>query len=233
MSTADDLIESIFAGQDATLRAEFAGWVRDSRRFAAFAEVYRGKIRAKLRHARDEGGLRDVRAELAAAAALLSEPGFSLEYEKYAAARTRGPDFTVTFKTHTPFNVEVRRIRGGELDTADAETRTAKLIAVLLDKAGQMPPSIPNVLWLSADGPIDADELAGAVATLRRLAERKDDDYFARRGYRGAADFLGQYQRLSGIVRPADGGLALWLNPLARHRLPADLAAALGRLKTA
>jgi len=58
VSTPDDLIESIFAGQDAMLRAEFAGWVRGSRRFAAFAEVYRGKIRAKLRHARDEGGRR-------------------------------------------------------------------------------------------------------------------------------------------------------------------------------
>ncbi len=233
MSTLDDLLDEIFDDRRTALYAEFTGWVRGSRRFAAFAEVYRGKIRAKLRHARDEGGLRDVRAELAAAAALLSEPSFSLEYEKYAAARTRGPDFTVTFKTHTPFNVEVRRIRGSELDTADAETRTAKLIAVLLDKAGQMPPSIPNVLWLSADGPIDADELAGAVATLRRLAERKDDDYFARRGYRGAADFLEQYQRLSGIVRPAAGGPSLWLNPLARHKIPAGLAAALGRLRTA
>ncbi|HOU40240.1 MAG TPA: hypothetical protein PK829_03125 [Promineifilum sp.] len=231
MLTADELVEGIFGGQHLALRAEFAGWVRGSRRFAAFADVYRGKIRAKLRHARDEGGLRDVRAELVTAALLLREDRFSLEYEKYAAARTRGPDFTVTFKGHMPFNVEVRRIRNGELDTADAGARTAKLIAVLVDKASQMPPSIINVLWLSAEGEIDADDLTHAVATVRQLAERKDDDYFARRGYRDAADFLGQYQRLSGIVRPAAGAPVLWRNPTARHKIPPDLAAALGRLR--
>ncbi len=213
------------------LRAEFAGWVRGSRRFATFAEVYRGKIRAKLRHARDEGGLRDVRAELVTAALLLREERFSLEYEKYAAAKQRGPDFTVTFKGHTPFNVEVRRIRSNELDTGDADAHTAKLLSVLVDKAGQMPPSIVNVLWLSAEGEIAADDLARAVVMLRQLAERKEDDYFARRGYQGAADFLRQYQRLSGIVRLAAGAPVLWSNAVARHKIPSDLATTLGRLR--
>ena len=105
MPALDPLLDDLFAGRHAALRAEFDGWLRGSRRFAAFAETYRGKIRAKLRHAQDADGLRDVRAELEVAALLLGEERFAIEYEKYAAAKQRGPDFTVTFKTHTPFNV--------------------------------------------------------------------------------------------------------------------------------
>ena len=57
----------------------------------------------------DEGGLKDLRAELETAVLLLRDERFTLEYEKYVATKQRGQDFTVTFKTHTPFNVEVRR----------------------------------------------------------------------------------------------------------------------------
>jgi hypothetical protein len=61
--------------------------VRGSRRFKAFAITYRSKIRAKLKNAREEGGMKDLRAELETAALLLREARFTLEYEKYAASK--------------------------------------------------------------------------------------------------------------------------------------------------
>ena len=232
MSALDDLLDYLFDGKKPALYPEFEGWVRDSRRFKAFAIRYRGKIRAKLKNARDEGGMKDLRAELETAALLLRDERFSLEYEKYAAFKQRGPDFTVTFKTHTPFNVEVRRIRSVELDDEDTEARIGKLMAVLCDKVGQMPPSIVNLLWLIAEREISEADLTHAVMTLRQLAERKAEDFFTRRGFESAADFLKRYRQLSGIVLRQSGENTLWLNSLARHKAPPEIVTAIQRLET-
>jgi hypothetical protein len=237
MAALDDLLDSIFDGAApaapplTALRAEFEGWLRASRRFAAFATAYRSKIRAKLRSVRDEGGALDLRAELEAAALLLRDERFTLEYEKYAPSRQRGPDFTATFKTHTPFNVEVRRIRRAELDEGGGEP-SGKLIAVLCDKVGQLPPSSINLLWLAAERALASDDLARATVTLHQLADGKAEEFFTRRGFDSAAAFLRQYSRLSGIVVRGAGGCALWLNPPARHAVPPQIATALERLGT-
>jgi hypothetical protein len=230
MAALDDLLDSIFDRQKPSFSGEFEGWVRESRRFREFAGEYRTKIRAKLRQARDEASLEDLRAELAAAELLLRDRRFDLEYEKYAALKQRGPDFTVTFKTHTPFNVEVRRLRAVEQGDGDDGSAMGKLMTVLCDKVGQMPPSIANLLWLAGGNPLGEDELERATAALRQMAERKEEPYFTRRGFKSAADFLKQFSRLSGIVLRRPGDNVLWLNPLARHRLPADIVTALLRL---
>jgi hypothetical protein len=231
MSTLDELLHEIFEGKKPTLYREFEGWAKDSRRFKAFAISYSTKIRSKLRLVRDEHGMKDVRAELETAALLLREDRFTLEYERYAALKQRGPDFTVTFKTHTPFNVEVRRIRGVELDAEDTDARLTKLMAVLCDKVKQMPPGIVNLLWLTAEREITEADLTRAVVTLRQLAERKAEDFFTRRGFENATDFLKQYQKLSGIVLHQSDKNILWLNPLARHKTPPDIVNALQRLE--
>ncbi len=230
--TLDDLLDDIFDGKNPTLYRDFEGWVRGSRRFKEFAMSYRSKIRAKVKNARDERGMMALRAELETAALLLREERFTLEYEKYIAAKQRGPDFTVTYKTHTPFNVEVRCIYSTELDDEDSEARRRKLVAVLCDKVGQMPPSIPNLLWLVAEREISEAELAHAEMTLRQLAERKVEDFFTRRGFKSAADFLRQYHRLSGIVLRQSGANVLWLNPLARHKAPSEIVMAIQRLES-
>ena len=116
MTTIDELLASIFEPPRPQLYDEFESWVRSSRRFRTFADSNQGKIRAKLKRVSDTGGMQDLRAELETAALLLREERFTLEYEKYAASKQRGADFTVTFKTHTPFNLEVRRIRSVEMD---------------------------------------------------------------------------------------------------------------------
>lgn len=232
MSAPDELLDYLFDGKDAPLRADFAGWLRDSRRFGTFAANYRDKIRSKLRNVRDEGGTRGLAAELEAAALLLREERFTLEYEKYAATKRRGPDFTATYRSHTTFNVEVRRIRGVELGDEDAESRVGRLMGVLCGKVGQMPPSIVNLLWLIGEREISDFDLTRATSTLRELAESKAEAYFSRRGFEGAADFLRQYQRLSGVVLRHPDGNVVWLNPLARHEAPPEIVAAIERLCT-
>lgn len=119
MTTLDELLNSIFpedvTARYADFRTEFRGWLQTSRRYKAFAAEYATKIRTKLKQVRDDAGMSDLRAELATACWLLSEDRFTLVYEQYAASKQRGPDFTVTYRTHTPLNVEVRRLRSPEL----------------------------------------------------------------------------------------------------------------------
>lgn len=232
MTALDDLLGYIFDGKKPAFYPEFEGWVRSSRRFKAFAVNNRNKIRAKLKNVGDEGGMKDLRVELKTAALLLREERFTLEYEKYAASKQRGPDFTVTFKTHTLFNVEVRRMRSIELDDGDAAAFVGKLMVVLCDKVKQMPSSIINLLWLIAEREISETDLNRATTTLRQLAERKTEDFFTRCGFESTADFLKQYRRLSGIVLHQSSGNVLWLNPLARHKAPPEIVTAIKRLET-
>jgi hypothetical protein len=245
MAPLDDLLDYIFDGRKADISdfyAEFEGWVRGSRRFKAFAIDHRSKIRSKLKNARGAGGISDLRAELETAGLLLREDRFALEYEKYTALKQRGPDFTVTFRTNTPFNVEVRRLRGVEHDAGDnaegddgvrdeVESRIAKLRTVLCDKVGQMPPSIINLLWLIAEREVTEDDLTRAAISLRQLAENKDERFFTRRGFKSASDFLKRYQQLSGIVLHQPDANIFWLNALARHKVPPEIINAIRRLK--
>jgi hypothetical protein len=230
MSTINDLLDDIFDGNKPALYAELEGWIRASRRYKAFVVDYRNKIRAKLRSVRDEDQMKEVRAELATAATLLREKRFTLEYEKYAASKLRGPDFTVTFKTHTPFNVEVRHIHS--VENEDSEARIDKLKAIVCEKVGQMPPSIVNLLWLVDEREISKAELIHVVTTVRQLAERKDEDFFTQRRFDSANHFLKQFRQLSGIVLNQAGENVLWLNALARHKTPPQIETAIQRLGT-
>lgn len=233
MSVTEDLLDYIFDGGRSALYADVERWLRESRRYRTFVGDYRDKIRAKLRNVRDEAGLSDVRAELETAARLLREDRFTLEYEKFAAAKQRSPDFTVTYRTHTPFNIEVRRIRGVEQEAEESDARIIKLMAVLTDKVGQMPPNSMNLLWLIAERAISEAELVAAAANLRQLAERKDEDYFTRRGFDSAADYLRRYRNLSGVILFASDAHTLWLNPVARRKVPPEIGLAIRRLESA
>ncbi|HVU13664.1 MAG TPA: hypothetical protein VHD90_20430 [Phototrophicaceae bacterium] len=221
--TADAILGEIFDSPSDPLYAPLAEWIRADRRLRTFAERYRVKIRRKLRGIADQEGFADLQFELEVARWLLQESRFEVEYETFDA-RQGGPDYTVTFRVNTKFNVEVRRIRTQET----GEARVRKLTDTLADKTRQMPPSAINLLVLT-DGLPSGDDLVQAATALRGLAERKVEDYFAHRGYKNAADFLRQYRQLSGVFFKAESG-QLWLNPLAKHPLPKDLALALERL---
>jgi hypothetical protein len=238
--TGDELLAYIFAHNNHVLAAQCAQWVAASPRFGAFAEQYRDKIRKKVRGIRDEEGLKDLQFELEVAYLLLEERRFSVEYEKGGVGKQRGPDFYVTFKTHIPFNVEVKRIRLSELDRRVDQPEFSRIAGTACQKIGQMQVGMINILAIASDTELyQGADVATALAGLRARAERKDDEFFARRGFRGAGDFLKQYQRLSAVLfrsRLEQGGgrpSTLWPNAIARHRLPSDLRNALQRLGAA
>ena len=120
---------------------ELAAWVNGSRRFRAFAETHRDKIRKKLRGAVDPDARRDVRAELAVARLLLDDRRIELAFEGYGSGNP-GPDFTVLFRGARSFNLEVTRPRRGGAGAA----------ATILAKLRQLPPSVPNALLVAIEG---------------------------------------------------------------------------------
>lgn len=229
----DDLLTELFAGQSHQLATEFAEWVNSSARFYAFAEAYRSKIRKKIRGSRDEQGLRDLQFELEIAYLLLNDQRFGVEYEKYGVGKQRSPDFLVTFRANLPFNVEVKHIRFAAHEQRSEQQEFGKLANIVCQKIGQLAPGMLNLLVLSYEhNHVDGFDGPAALLQLRRLAEQKDDAFFARRGVDDARDFMRQFQRLSAAlfrVRQADGSIqtTLWPNAIAKHRLPDEVRNAL------
>ncbi len=220
--THDELLNAIFEGKRPALYAQMADWIKASRRYKAFAETYQGKIRKKLRNAADAEYLLDVACELEAAYRLLQDPHSDVTYEKYNADKRRGPDFTVTYRTSTVFNLEVTRLR----PALPAEL-APRLGEILFEKLGQMPPGMINVLLISGTG--DEVAIGEAVRSLKLLADQKQEHIFTRRGFKDAKDFLNQLARLSAVLLREGEQSALWLNPVAKHPLPKPVATLLRR----
>ena len=175
---------------------------------ALLPSIIAAKFGASCACTPDAAGCADLlEFELEIARWLLREARFEVAYETFDA-REGGPDYTVTFRVNTRFNVEARRIRTLEA----GEERVRKLVETLVDKTRQMPPNAINLLVMS-DGGAPGDDLDAAATLLRGLAERKVEDFFAHRGYRNAADFLRQYRQLSAVL--FQGGPAHALAELA------------------
>lgn len=201
-------------------------WAVENPRFAAFLDTYQGKIGKKLRGIADDDGSLDLLAELDVAHRLLSDRAFTLIYEPYLAERQRGPDFGVTFKTHTAFTVEVRHLR---LSPADLDQR---LTAVLAEKLRQLPPSSPNVLALKngTGQAITSERIGATLDGLAALAQKRDDDACRRRGFADARDLSRRLERLSAVAVLQEPSALLYEHPRARHPLSADMRKALGRV---
>src|SRR5687767_12243648 len=136
--SSSNLLPYIFSNTRLPLAVQFAHWIQVSPRFRAFAETYRDKIRKKVRGITEAEGYRDLEAELATAFFLAEERRFMVEYEMYGVGKQRGPDFSITYKTHIRFDVEVTRLRGLSAGTS---ADTGKLANTLCLKLGQLPPS--------------------------------------------------------------------------------------------
>jgi hypothetical protein len=202
------------AGLDGPLASELVAWLAGSARFRAFAEANHAKIHKKLRGARDDESLRDVRAELRVAHLLLADRRIELAYEAYGSGKA-GPDFTVTYRVTRTLNVEVTRLRRVPDPAGVAESIVAKL--------RQLPPSVPNALVLAIEGPsAGALDVAAATALLRARADARDEAFFGNRGLTGSRAFYERYLRLGRVVTwceaatTSDGRAASWANPLAR-----------------
>ena len=96
MTQPADLIAYLFEGQPHLLVEELFQWMEASTRFTLFVETYRDKIRKKLRITREPESILDLRSELDTARGLLGDRRLDIQYEPYASAKRRGPDFAVT-----------------------------------------------------------------------------------------------------------------------------------------
>ena len=218
----DDLVRYIARGEDGALGAALREWIRESPRFRAFVETYRDKIRKKARGARDEDVRADLTFELSVARRLLAERRFELEYEPYGVAQ-RAPDFGVTFRANLRLNVEVRRLRRGA--RAAASDADPSLVRIVCAKLGQLRPAAINVMVL---GPtIDAGTLARSMPWLQERAKQRHDVSFRELGFGDSRDFRRNFRRVSAIFLVGNGSAEVWVNPQARHRMPADLRRAL------
>lgn len=223
--TVEELTAYVFGDAPSGLATRCAVWLAESRRFKAFVETYRDKLRKKVRTARDEAGLLDLEAELATAERLLRERRFTITWEPLAAAGGRGPDFAVDFTTRLRFYVEVTRPRvrlAPEGDPADADA-TVRLATAVCAKLGQLPTGAINVLVLAGTD-ARAPDAAQVMRDLKRRAERREEAFFTRRGFASARAFIAASRHLSAILLP-DGDL--WLNPEASRPLPSPLRTAL------
>jgi len=200
-----------------TTTDEIATWLADSRRFRAFAEAHRDKIRKKLRSATDDDARRDVRAELAVAHRLLADRRVDLAFEAYGSGKP-GPDFTVTYRERRSFNLEVTRPHR----SPDAASYAGPLLA----KLRQLPPSAPNAVLLAIEGvSAEAFDVAAASRALRARADAKNEDFFTHRGLAGTRGFYERYLRLGAILvwcedATGEARAALWTNPSARIAVP-------------
>ncbi len=228
------------------LAPDMAEWLGTSKRFRAFAEAYRDKIRKKARSARDPEGLHDLRCELAVAYLLVQEPRFTVQYEPQGVGGQRAPDFTVLYKGHLPFHLEVTRQRARPRDASNAPVpaapngEDARLAGTVCEKLGQMQPGAINVLALLADGePYQEADVVATTRALLRRASNKEEAYFTRHGFGDSRDFLHRYQRLSGLLlitgwqHGPDTRTLLWENNQARHPIPAAILAILRRMANA
>src|SRR5690348_5329589 len=94
----NELISFLFDGKSSFLSESMTGWMASSRRFAAFTDSFRDKIRKKIRVTQDPESLLDLRLELETAHLLLKEKTLSVIYEPDHAKRiVRAPDFAVTY----------------------------------------------------------------------------------------------------------------------------------------
>jgi hypothetical protein len=229
----DELRTYIFDGQPHLLDPPLATWLAASRRYAEFVATFRDKIRKKIRTLQDQESLLDLRLELETAYALLQERRLSLAYEPRHPGQARCPDFAVTFTTSLTFMLEVTRLRA---QAAGQIPPTAPLVERLADtvggKLGQLLPQHSNVLLIGvADPGLTADDLGAVMLRIQQRAERNEAPFLHRHRLRDRADFFQHYQRLSEILvrGPALQAAAplVWVNPQAKHPLPARVRTAL------
>lgn len=227
MTKQADLIAYLFDDQPHLLSAELAQWMEDSSRFTLFVETYRDKIRKKIRLTREPEPALDLGSELEVAYSLLSDRRLTVEYEPYASAKRRGPDFAVKYRVNTVFNIEVARMRADESGVAelDLPRKEERFLRILLYKLGQMRAGKPNLLVIRTRKELaramDLDRLMQGIKTR---VEGKDSSFYNISRYTSPAAFYKDFLHLSGILLwAASPETQLWVNKQARPALATEV----------
>jgi hypothetical protein len=233
-----ELIDYLFDGQRSPLTSPLTTWIAVSPPYAAFAEKYKDKIRKKLRVTREARAASDLLCELQIPFWLSGDPRFEVAYEPYSAAKTRGPDYSVTFRTNFAFNIEVTHLHGLHPFPAAAPAGEAgidfHLVDVLCTKLRQMLANMANILFIISDpAGLEPPDLPAHLAWIKDNAERRDPAFYARQRFLTPSDFFKYYERLSGLVlytAAGTGQAAFWLNPQARVKLAGPVKNCLQRI---
>jgi hypothetical protein len=237
----DELLTYLFDGQPHILTDSVGTWLNSSRRFAAFVDDFRDKIRKKIRVTQDLETLLDLRLELDTAYRLLQERTLSLVYEPQLAEKVRSPDFAVTFTTSLTFMLEVTRLRTNQKPTdeqASGSNIGDRLADAVCSKLGQLVHQQSNIILVGVDTlTLTQEEIRAAMLRMQQRAERSDPAFFQRYHFRERADFFRYYQRLSEIlVRETDAQkeetFIAWVNPQAKMSLPSKVRTVLYRSQT-
>lgn len=228
----DELLAHVFDGRSHPVGRTMAGWLATSRRFTAFVNTFRDKIRKKIRTTRDHESLLDVRLELETAFLLLQERQLSVAYEPEQLGVARAPDFAVSFTTSLTFMLEVTRLRADGKNLSPVGDRLADTICT---KLGQLLAQRSNVLLIGVETPpVMADDLRAILLRIQQLAERGDPMFLRRYHFRDRADFFRHYQRLSEILvrgaqLQAGEPVIIWVNSTAKYPLPSRVRTVLSR----
>jgi hypothetical protein len=235
----DELLTYLFDGQSHILAEPMGVWLNSSRRFAAFVDAFRDKIRKKIRVTQDQETLLDLRLELETAYLLLQEKTLNLTYEPQLAERVRSPDFAVSFTTSLTFMLEVTRLRANQKSTEEqasaANSVGDRLADAICSKLGQLQPKQGNILLVGVDAlHLTQEDLRVTMLRIQQRAERSEPAFFQKYGFRERANFFSHYQRLSEIlVRGTDlqrgETFIAWVNPQARVPLPSKVRTVLYR----
>jgi hypothetical protein len=199
--------------------------MEDSSRFIAFVEIYRDKIRKKIRVIREPESILDLRGELEVACGLLGDRRLEVEYEPYASEKRRGPDYAVTYRKNLVFNVEVARLR---LDVSgvpgpDSRRWQDRILRILLYKLGQMQPGMSNLLVIHVQEDLARSiDLAALMQGLKTRVEGRDPAFYELSRYESPAAFYKDFLHLSAILLWT-AEAQLWVNKQARPPLTTDV----------
>lgn len=231
MKTIDALEDELFDGRPHVLRPALARRLASSRRFVAFVENNRDKIRKKIRLTREPAEAADLQWELEVAYRLHLDKRVTVGYETYSRARPFGPDFRVSYTTRVAFNVEVTRLRSA-IPGADPDRAARRLAETACNKLHQVMPNMPNVIVIGLpEWATDEAGFAAAMAAVRRSAEKSDGVVLSRLGFDGTPAFIKSLERLSAVIvcdiaRETPPAF-LWQNPQTKAPLPAKVITAL------
>jgi hypothetical protein len=222
-----ELVAFLFEERSSDIAAPLTRWIATSPRYTSFVEKYKDKIRKKLRITRATSAAADLYYELQIPFWLLQEERFDVAYEPYAAGKTRGPDYAVSYRTNFTFNIEVTHMRGvhlsPELSPAGKTVINTRLVDVVCNKLGQMLANMANLLFVVSDPGLDEPlHLAAHIAWIKDRAEHSDPAFYERQGFLNTSDFIKYYERLAGIVLygiAESQRVNLWLNPQAMVKL--------------
>jgi len=227
-----ELLAYLFDGQPHLLVQPMTTWLSSSRRYAAFINTFRDKIRKKLRTMLEQERLQDLRLELETAYLLLQEKSLNVVYEPQLG-QVRYPDFAVTFTTSLTFMVEVTRlntIQKQTLPSGEAIPFVGERVAdAICSKLAQLLTQRSNVIVVGVDAPCPTSaELQAAMLRVQQRAERNDPVLLQQHRFYDRADFFRHYQRLSQVLvresqLQADEPVVVWINPQAKYPLPAKV----------